>query len=86
MEVRMKTDTPFPIDVMLTDTKITIVLSDGREISNPLDWFPWLKDAPKAQQDNYELWHFSIDWPDLDNGIDIEGMLQGIRPHYRLTP
>jgi hypothetical protein len=25
-----------------------------------------------------------VDWPDLDEGLDIQGMLQGIRPSTRV--
>jgi Protein of unknown function (DUF2442) len=69
-----------PIVLQIADKKITVSLADGREISNPLDWFPWLEQATPEQQANFELWPFSIDWSDLDNGLDIEGMLRGIRP------
>jgi len=69
-----------PIEVIITDTKLTIILADEREISNPLDWFPWLANATPHQRANYELSPFSIDWHDLDNGVDIEGMLRGIKP------
>jgi Protein of unknown function (DUF2442) len=69
-----------PIALRIADKKITVTLADGREISNPLDWFPWLEQATPEQQAHFELWPFSIDWPDLDNGLDVEGMLRGIRP------
>lgn len=73
-----------PVDVQIDDTYITVRLADGRIISNPIAWFPWLQNATPEQQANYELWPFSIDWPDLDNGLDVEGMLRGIKP--RLQP
>ncbi|MBZ0294673.1 MAG: DUF2442 domain-containing protein [Anaerolineae bacterium] len=69
-----------PVSVTITDDKVTVILADGREISNPLKWFPWLAEATSEQQANYELWPFSVDWPDLDNGLDVEGMLRGIQP------
>jgi hypothetical protein len=69
-----------PAGVKIENGKVTVTLKDGREISNPLEWFPWLANATPEQQANYELWPFSIDWPDLDEGLDIEGMLRGIRP------
>lgn len=72
-----------PVAVIIDETKITVHLADGREISNPITWFPWLLHATPAQQQNYELWPFSIDWPDLDNGIDVQGMLQGIKPRMQ---
>ena len=34
------------------------------------------------QQANIELYADSIEWPDLDEGLDIEGMLRGIRPRF----
>ena len=71
-----------PLAVHFDDDKITVVLADGREISNPLSWFPWLENATDEQRSNYELWQFSIDWTELDEGIDIEGMLRGIKPRY----
>ncbi len=74
-----------PVDVIIDDAKITVRLADGREISNPIDWFPWLTNAAPEHRTNYELWPFSIDWPDLDNGIDIEGMLRGIKPRVPTT-
>jgi len=69
-----------PIEVIITDTKLTVILADGREISNPIAWFPWLANATPQQCANYELSPFSIDWLDLDNRVDIEGMLRGIKP------
>lgn len=75
-----------PVDVIIDDAKITVRLADGREISNPLDWFPWLAAATPEQRAAYELWPLSIDWPELDQGIDIEGMLRGIRPRVQTEP
>lgn len=74
-----------PVEVIIDDIKITVRLADGREISNPIDWFPWLMRATSEQQQDYELWPFSIDWPELDNGIDIEGMLRGVKPRLQTT-
>jgi hypothetical protein len=75
-----------PIAVTITDADITVSLADGRKISNPISWFPWLQHATPDQQANIELWQWSIDFPDLDNGIDIEGMLRGIKPRLQTAP
>lgn len=72
-----------PIAVRFDDKKVVVILQDGREIANPLDWHPWLRDASPEQRANHELWPFSVDFPDLDEGLDIEGMLRGIRPKQR---
>ncbi len=72
-----------PVAVEIKDGLVSVTLADGRVIGNPLDWHPWLRDATPAQQARYDLRAFSVDWPDLDEGLDIEGMLRGIRPALR---
>jgi hypothetical protein len=74
-----KTDRP--ISVSVHNGVISVTLADGRVIENPLEWHSWLAQATPEQQANYELYPFSIDWPDLDEGLDIEGMIRGI-PSY----
>lgn len=76
--------TDHPVKVEITDGLVSVTLADGRIISNPLDWHPWLRDASPEAQAHYELRAFSVDWPDLDEGLDIEGMLRGI--HSKLRP
>jgi len=73
-------DTDRPVAVALRDGRVWVTLADGRIIANPLAWHPWLANAPGDQQQQYELYPFSIYWPELDEGLDIEGMLRGIRP------
>lgn len=74
-----------PVNVAFTEDYVTVTLADGRRISNPLAWHPWLADATPEQRANIELSALSVDWPDLDEGLDIQGMLQGIRPVFPMT-
>lgn len=74
-----------PVAVQTHEGLVTVTLADGRVISNPLDWHPWLANATPAQQAHVEYQALSVDWPDLDEGLDIQGMLQGIRPTTRVT-
>lgn len=69
-----------PIGVEFAEDDVIVKLSDGTKISNPLAWHFWLKQASLAQQVNAVFGPYSIDWPDLDEGLDIEGMLRGIKP------
>jgi hypothetical protein len=73
-------ETDRPTKVEIHDGKVWVTLADGRVIANPLDWHAWLAKATLDQQANVELNPFSVDWPDLDEGLDIQGMLLGIRP------
>ena len=38
--------------VRFTDDALIVALSDGREVSVPLEWFPRLRDAAPEQRDN----------------------------------
>ena len=76
-----KTDRPAAVHI--GSGMVWVTLADGRVIGNPLSWHPWLDHATPEQQANYELSAFSIDWPDLDEGLDIEGMLRGIKPRLK---
>jgi hypothetical protein len=73
-------DTDRPIAVAIHDNHVWVTLADGRIIANPLDWHSWLAQATPAQRANVELDAFSVYWPELDEGLDIQGMLLGIRP------
>src|SRR5690242_11546212 len=67
-----------PIAVEFDDKMVWVTLADDRVIGNPLSWHPWLANATPEQRANMILRVYSIDWPDLDEGLDIEGMLRGI--------
>lgn len=68
---------PVATDVEATETTIRIVLSDGRELSAPLAWFPRLRDATPAQRLNWEpigRGH-GLHWPDVDEDISVRALL-----------
>ena len=69
-----------PVAVQFTAEDVTVVFNDGSKVSNPLDWHEWLRDATADQRAHYELYPDAIVWPDLDEGLDMEGMLRGIQP------
>lgn len=69
-----------PVAVAFTDEDVIVTLSDGSKVSNPLSWHRWLAQAEAQQRENYVMGQDSILWPDLDEGLDIEGMLRGIKP------
>ncbi|MFV0484345.1 MAG: DUF2442 domain-containing protein [Bacteroidales bacterium] len=66
------------LDLSFTETKMVILLEDGRELSVPLEWFQKLRNATKEQ---LEKWRFigkgeGIHWEDLDEDISIENLLE----------
>lgn len=69
-----------PTAVNIRDGKLLVTLEDERTISTPLRWYPWLENATPEQQNTVELLPDAIYWPELDEGLEVEGMLRGIHP------
>jgi hypothetical protein len=68
---------PEPASVTVTRDTLTVDLADGRTISVPLGWFPRLLHGTPAEWANYELTATGIHWPDLNEDIPVEGLLNG---------
>jgi len=58
--------------------RLHVQLSDGREISVPLEWFSSLRDATDEQRNKWRLVGkgVGIHWEDLDEDISVEGLLR----------
>jgi len=58
--------------------RLHVQLSDGREISVPLEWFSSLRDATDEQRSKWRLIGkgVGIHWEDLDEDISVEGLLR----------
>jgi hypothetical protein len=68
-------------DLKFTRDYMVVTLEDGRILQMPLDWFPPLRSATRAQ-----LYHFEwigkgigIEWPELDEFLSVEGFLRQTR-------
>jgi hypothetical protein len=64
----------------ITEDAIVAQLFDGRTISVPLVWSWRLADATPAQRQHFEILGSGegIHWPDINEDISAQGMLQGI--------
>ncbi|MHB1044268.1 MAG: DUF2442 domain-containing protein [Eubacteriales bacterium] len=66
------------LEVWFDNDKLYARLSDGREIGVPLEWFPRLKKAETHKRAN---WRFigggiGVHWPDLDEDIAVQSLIQ----------
>jgi hypothetical protein len=63
--------------VKVTDDALHVVLADAREISVPLEWFPRLREATKAQRRHWRLigGGVGIHWEDIDEDISVAALL-----------
>ncbi len=66
------------LDVHCTDDTLTANLSDGRQVSVPLEWFPRLRDATPKQRKNWRLIAkgIGIHWEDVDEDIAVSTLLR----------
>ena len=78
----MSTSAVRPVTVLATDVRfdremLQVLLSDGREIGVPPEWFPRLRDASPEQRGNWRLIGkgVGIHWPDIDEDISVSGLL-----------
>src|SRR5690242_5277550 len=69
------------VAVSVTDDMLTVDLSDGRRIAAPVTWYPRLANGSKTERANWRLIGrgTGIHWPDLDEDISVEGLLEGHR-------
>ncbi|OPY67202.1 MAG: hypothetical protein A4E63_02309 [Syntrophorhabdus sp. PtaU1.Bin050] len=66
-------------DVLITEDTISVDLFDGRTITVPLTWYPRLLHATPEQRANWQIAGagYGIYWPDLDEDLTVQGLLQG---------
>ncbi len=62
-----------------TEDCLCLLLSDGREIRVPFEFYPKLKKASKQQRENFEIIGLGtgIHWPDLDEDLSVKGIVLG---------
>ena len=65
------------VDIKFSNASMIISLSDGREISVPLEWFPKLRDASKEELNNWRLIGNGegIHWEKLDEDLLVANLL-----------
>ena len=65
------------LGVRIDDETIVVALSDGREVSAPLEWFPRLRDANPQQRAAWRLigGGIGIHWEEIDEDISVAGLL-----------
>jgi hypothetical protein len=66
------------VDVNFSGDSLVVRLSDAREVSVPLEWFPRLRDATPEQRQN---WRFiakgiGIHWEEVDEDIAVSTLLR----------
>jgi len=65
--------------VSVNKDRLEVTLSDGRTVGAPLAWYPRLQEGTPKERRHYELIGrgIGIHWPDLDEDISVENLLDG---------
>jgi len=74
--------------VRVEGERMIVTLSDDREISVPVAWYPRLAQATSKQRNNWRLIGDGegIHWPDVDEDLPVAGILLGLKPPASLAP
>lgn len=67
-----------PVSVGYEADDVVVTLANGEILRTPLKDHPWLQGATLAQRRLVEFDAVSIWWPELDEGLDIEGIRRQI--------
>jgi hypothetical protein len=67
------------VNVEVASGTLKVALTDGREVSAPLDWFPRLRNASAKQRGNWRLIGagVGIHWDEIDEDIAVTTLLNG---------
>jgi hypothetical protein len=66
-------------NVRFDDERMYLQLHDSREVSVPLWWYPRLLRAAPEQRANFEIGRFGVHWPEVDEDIELGGLLLGAK-------
>jgi len=68
-------------NVTMSEDSLTVDLMDGRTITAPLLWYPRLWHGTPKERSNFEIFGDGtlIHWPDLDEDLNVSGILAGRR-------
>ncbi len=66
-----------PVRAWCTNSDVHIELADGRTVTAPLWWYPFLEGLNEAQLNEIELMYEGIWWPAADEGISVKSIFLG---------
>ena len=73
------------LEIWFDSDNLWVALTDGRQLSIPLSFFPRLLNATGEQRLQFEMsgGGTGIHWPEIDEDISVQGLLLGIPDRTR---
>tara|TARA_B100000683_G_C12288930_1_gene473124 strand:- start:201 stop:476 length:276 start_codon:yes stop_codon:yes gene_type:complete len=75
--LEFETEDMRPVKAWCTEGEVHVALADGRAISAPLWWYPFLNGLDLAGLNDIELMYEGIWWTRVDEGISVKSMFLG---------
>lgn len=81
-----ETDKMRPVRAWCERDEVHVRLADGRTISAPLWWYPFLAGLDAASLNDVELMYEGIWWTAVDEGISVKSMFMGWKAPGAVRP
>lgn len=75
--LEFETEEMRPVKAWCTRDEVHVTLADGRTISTPLWWYPFLRGLDVDALNEIELMYEGIWWSRPDEGISVKSMFLG---------
>lgn len=75
-----------PSEARSDGSHLIVALADGRTVTTPLWWYPFLAGLNLDQLNNIELMEDGIWWEAVDEGISVKSMLLGLKMPNAVAP
>lgn len=77
--LEFETEEMRPTKAWCTKEEVHVTLADGRTISAPLWWYPFLRGLDEHGLNSIELMYEGIWWTEIDEGISVKSMFLGAK-------
>lgn len=84
--LEFETDAMRPVKAWCDSGAVHVTLADGRTISAPLWWYPFLTGLDQQALDDIELMYEGIWWIKVDEGISVKSMFMGEKARGAKAP
>jgi hypothetical protein len=77
--LEFETEEMRPVKAWCMNDEVHVSLADGRTISAPLWWYPFLSGLDEQGLNEIELMYEGIWWTKVDEGISVKSMFLGAK-------
>lgn len=84
--LEFETEEMRPVKAWCTENEVHVTLADGRTISTPLWWYPFLDGLDRDELNDIEIMYEGIWWRQIDEGVSVKSMFLGMKAPGAAAP